>query len=109
MAGSDGTVYTYTNGAQSKSHKGIHTKMVSCINVVPDPTDESRELVITGGADKSIHLHLLDSSKNLTMLLSYQVQATPRSVDFMGDEILAGLSNGTILELKNVISDPQKA
>lgn len=106
LAGSDGTVYTYNNGTIGKSHKGMHSKMVSCINCVPDPTDSSREFVITGGADKNIHLHLLDSSKNLTKLLSYQVQATPRSVDFMGDEVLAGLSNGTILELKNVISNP---
>ena len=32
--------------------------------------------------------------------------ATPRSVDFMDDQILSGLSNGTILELKNALSSP---
>lgn len=73
LAGSDGTVYTYNNGAQGKSYKGMHTKMVSCINCVDDPTDESREFVITGGADKTIHLHLLEQGKPLTKLLSYQV------------------------------------
>ncbi len=31
------------------------------------------------------------------------MSATPRSVDFMDDQILAGLSDGTILELKDVV------
>lgn len=57
------------------------------------------ELVISGGADKMIHLHLLDKTKNMTLIMSVPVAATPRSVDFMDDSILSGLSNGTILEL----------
>ena len=73
LAASDGAVYTYTNGAPGKSFKGTHSKMVSCINCVPDPTDSTREFVITGGADKYIHLHFLDASKNLVKILSYQV------------------------------------
>mmetsp|Transcript_1767 Transcript_1767/g.2704 ORF Transcript_1767/g.2704 Transcript_1767/m.2704 type:complete len:192 (-) Transcript_1767:872-1447(-) len=110
MAGSDGTIYTYNGGALGKAFKATHTKMVSCINVVPHPTKETSELVITGGADKTILLHELDGNKNLTKLgVSYAVEATPRSVDFMGDQILAGLANGTILELKNVLSDPTAA
>ena len=81
--------------------------MVSCIQCVPDPTDSTRELVITGGADKYIHMHFLDAQKNLTKILSYQVQATPMSVDLMGESILSGLKNGTILELNNVLTNPQ--
>lgn len=107
LAGSDGTVYTYNSGAMGKTFKNTHGKMVSCINVVPHPSKPSSELVITGGADKIILLHELDGNKNLTKLgVAYTVQATPRSVDFMGDCILAGLSNGTVLELKNVLADP---
>lgn len=108
-AGSDGTVYTYNNGALGKTFKNTHSKMISCINVVPHPTKPTSELVITGGADKIILLHELDGNKNLTKLgVAYTVLATPRSVDFMGDQILAGLSNGTVLELKNVLADPTK-
>ena len=33
--------------------------------------------------------------------------ATPRSVDLMEDKVLAGLSNGTILEIKGIMSDPK--
>ena len=73
--------------------------MVSCINCVEDPTDPNREFVITGGADKFLHLHILDNKKNLEKILSYQVQATPMSVDIKGEKILSGLKNGTILEL----------
>ena len=77
--------------------------MVSCINCVPDPTDDTREFVITGGADKYINLHYLDASKNLVKFLSYSVEATPMSVDLMGEKILSGLKNGTILELNFII------
>lgn len=81
--------------------------MISCINVVPHPSKPSSELVITGGADKTIILHELDGNKNLTKIgVAYTVEATPRSVDFMEDQILAGLANGSILELKNVLADP---
>ena len=83
------------------------SKMVSCIQCVPDPTGKSEdEFVITGGADKAIHVHLFDSKKNLNKLLSYTVAATPRSVDLMDDKVLSGLSNGTILELNGVLSNP---
>ena len=107
LAGSDGTVYTYNNGAPGKSFKQTHTKMVSCIQCVPNPINAEEEIVITGGADKSIHVHLLDAQKNLKKLLSYLVAATPRSVDLMEDKVLAGLSNGTILEIKGIMSDPE--
>jgi len=110
LAGSDGTIYTYNNGAPGKSFKAAHTKMVSCIQIVPSPDTaggSENELVITGGGDKMIHMHLLDKTKNLTLLMSVPVAATPISVDFMNDKILAGLSNGTILELVNVISDSE--
>ena len=83
--------------------------MVSCINVRPDPTNPANELVITGGGDKKITMHRLEANKTLTAILSYTVAATPKSVDFMGDSILAGLANGTILELKKVISAPASA
>ena len=106
LAASDGAVYSYNNGSGGKAFKGTHTKMVSCINIVPDPSSSDKELVITGGADKQIILHHLDASKNLVKLVSYSVVATPRSLDFMDDSVLAGLSNGTILEIKNVISSP---
>ena len=105
LAASDGTVYTYNNGAPGKSYKQTHAKMVSCINVVQDPTNPANELVITGGADKVIKLHLLAAGQ-MTELLVCTVPAVPRSVDFMEDQILAGLSNGTILELKNVMTNP---
>ena len=85
IAGSDGTVYTYNNGAPGKSFKESHTKMVSCINVVTHPTDASKELVITGGADKLINVYFFDAAKNLTKVLGYSVTGIPRSVDFMGD------------------------
>ena len=106
LAASDGNIYSYNGGAPGKSYKGTHTKMVSCINCVPHPSDQTKEIVITGGADKLIHMHVLDAKKNMHKIMSQGVTATPRSVDFMGDQILAGLSNGTILELKNVFSNP---
>ena len=59
--------------------------MVSCINVVPHPTDASKELVITGGADKLVNVYFFDATKNLTKVLGYSVAGVPRSVDFMGD------------------------
>ena len=31
LAGSDGTIYTYNNGAPGKTYKNTHSKMVSCI------------------------------------------------------------------------------
>ena len=65
--------------------------------------------MITGGADKFIHMHVLDAKRNMSKILTFEVSATPRSVDFMCDKILAGLSNGTILELKNALSDPSAA
>lgn len=68
LAGSDGTVYTYNSGALGKSFKNTHSKMISCINVVPHPSKATSELVITGGADKTIILHELDGNKNLNKL-----------------------------------------
>ena len=59
--------------------------MVSCINIVSDPSDNSNEFVITGGADKTIKLHILDAKKDLQQVIEYQVPATPRSVDFMDE------------------------
>ena len=109
LAASDGNIYSYNGGAPGKSFKGTHTKMVSCINCVPHPTDKTKELVITGGADKTIQMHVLDANKNMTKIYNHIVTATPRSVDFMGDKILAGLSNGTILELKNAFTNPTAA
>ena len=107
LAASDGTVYTMNGSAFGKSYKQTHAKMVSCINCVPAPNNPDEELVITGGADKVIHIHSLDKSKNLTKLLSYVVAATPRSVDFSEDQILSGLANGSIIEIKKVLSNPQ--
>ena len=69
--------------------------------------DSTRELVITGGADKFINLHFFDASKNLEKILAFSVEATPMSVDLMGEKILTGLKNGTILELHNVLTNPQ--
>ena len=109
LAASDGNVYTMNGSAFGKTFKQTHAKMVSCINCVPNPSDPNLELVITGGADKVINIHMLDKSKNLTKMLSYTVTATPRAVDFAEDQVLAGLANGTILEIKNVLSNPQAA
>ena len=109
LAASDGAIYTYNGGAPGRSFKNTHTKMVSCINCVPDPRSAAHELVLTGGADKVIHLHSLDSSGFVQKMHAFPVAATPRSVDFMDDQILAGLSNGTILELKNALSSPDTA
>ena len=106
LTASDGTIYTYNNGAPGKSFKNTHAKMVSCIQCVPDPSGSEDEIVITGGADKSIHVHLLNAQKELKKLLSYTVAATPRSVDLMQDKVLSGLSNGTILELKGILTEP---
>ena len=39
LAGSDGSVYSYNNGAAGKPFKAVHSKMVSCINILPDPTN----------------------------------------------------------------------
>lgn len=68
LAASDGCIYTFNGSAPGKSYKGIHSKMVSCINCIPDARDPNQELVITGGADKSIQLHILDQHKGLTKL-----------------------------------------
>ena len=61
LAGSDGTIYTCNNGAMGKTFKNTHAKMVSCIQCVPSPVNTEEEIVITGGADKKIHVHLLDA------------------------------------------------
>ena len=60
LAASDGNIYSYNGTAPGKSYKNIHNKMVSCINCVEHPSDQTKELVITGGADKLIHMHSLD-------------------------------------------------
>ena len=108
IAGSDGAVYGFQGGARSKVFKGVHAKMVSCITSVPDPSNSGNEIVITGGADKKIICHVLDSAKNLNKVFEFTVDSTPRSVDFMGDQILTGLSNGSILEFKGVITNPSQ-
>jgi len=86
----------------------MHEKMISCINVVPDPADPSVEVVISGGADKMINLYRYANS-TLQLVHKFAVEATPRAVDFMNGTILAGLANCTILELKNSFSGPQAA
>ena len=84
LAASDGNVYGYNGGSLAKTYKGIHAKMVSCIKVVENAGGQN-EIVVTGGSDKKIHVHTLDASKNLQTILSYEVTATPRSVDYMND------------------------
>lgn len=106
LAASDGSVYSFNGTAPGKLYKGAHTKMVSCISCVAHPSDPSLEVVVTGGADKVIHVSLLDARKAMTRILTFEVAATPRSVDSMGDCVLAGLANGSILELSNALSNP---
>ena len=42
----------------------------------------------------------------MTPLLTHTVDAAPRSVDYLLDQLLVGTSTGTILELKGVVSNP---
>ena len=72
LAGSDGAIYTYNNGAGGKVYKGMHQKMVSCINIVPHPQNQNSELVITGGADKQVQIYELGSNKQLTKIQEFQ-------------------------------------
>lgn len=62
--------------------------------------------MITGGSDNKINVFVL-ANNAVTPVASVTVTATPRSVDFMGTNVLAGLSDGRILELENVLSSPQ--
>ena len=70
--------------------------MMSTLNIVQ--LEDSTELLLTGGADKKVKIFSLAANGNATLMLEIDVDATPRSLDYMNGKLLIGLQNGTIRE-----------
>lgn len=76
--------------------------MISCINVCVNENDDS-EIVITGNADKTAKVY--SNTGKLQLLGTHKVDATPRAVDYLNDQLLVGTSGGSIYEFKGAISN----
>jgi hypothetical protein len=80
----NGQLYEY-QGRQLARTVSAHTKAVHCLRAVEDK-------VVSGGADNKVCVF----DQGLNKLSEMQVDSTPRSLDCLGDKVLAGLRSGTI-------------
>ena len=81
-AGSDGKLYLWNGSSKKGNGQLLHKKMISCLNVVTDEANK-RELLITGSADKTVKVFVIEAGDKIKELHSFTVEATPRAVDYM--------------------------
>lgn len=73
----------------------LHAGMVSALNVVKQG---DLEFLLTGGSDKIIKLCPIKGNKIQDACFNLTVDAMPRSVDYLNDNYLVGMANGSIVE-----------
>lgn len=72
--------------------------MIMCVNLVQK--DASNEWLISGDAGGAIRISSLNKNGDLgDCIMQIDIGVAPRSLDYMQDSILIGLSDGTITEV----------
>jgi WD40 repeat protein len=84
-----GSIYSWSGNSCSGAVKA-HAGSIHSINYCEGK-------LISGGADKKI---VFSDPAKLTRLSEIVVESSPRALDMVGDKILAGLRNGTIIEIE---------
>jgi len=86
---STGSLYIWDNHNCVKTVEA-HTGIISAVTTVGD-------LIITGGKDNKVHI--FDSAYHLKS--TYDVKSNPKALDYNDGNVLAGLRDGTIVELNS--------
>jgi len=92
--GSDGKIYHWSGDAVVKAYdnnKGP-VQSVGCRK-----HETHGEIVLAGGNDKTLTIYKF--SGKLEKFWSVEVDAAPRSVDYLNNKILMGLKNGSLVEM----------
>ena len=92
---SDGKVYHWKNGSVVKAYDNSKGAVGS---ICSRKSEDGKEIVCVGGKDKTLTIYHFDGA--LKKMWSVECDAEPRSVDYFNGQILLGLKNGSISELK---------
>ena len=92
---SDGKVYHWKNGDVVKAYDNSKGAVGS---ICARKGEDGKEIVLVGGKDKTLTIYSFDGA--LKKLWNVVCDAEPRSVDLFKGQILLGLKNGSISELK---------